>query len=207
MGEIIALNIELIEIIKTVIVASSWLFILMDLENCNNVNRAGQAREQWRVMKTSNIRPRDSAGIVLINWPTAGSWRRTFLCQFTSFGDTFFWLHTVWVSNDSEDWTGLNFVSDSDTQVGEVRALQSAVSSQYLYVNLQSPSAKVLKIYHEKSWIYFTISIKRRTAVAQWLRCCATNRKVAGSIPDGVTVIFHWHNPSGRTMPWGWLSL
>ena len=23
------------------------------------------------------------------------------------------------------------------------------------------------------------------TAVAQWLRCCATNRKVAGSIPDG----------------------
>ena len=24
------------------------------------------------------------------------------------------------------------------------------------------------------------------TAVAQWLRCCPTNRKVAGSIPDGV---------------------
>ena len=28
------------------------------------------------------------------------------------------------------------------------------------------------------------------TAVAQWLRCCATNRKVAGSIPDGVIGIF-----------------
>jgi len=27
------------------------------------------------------------------------------------------------------------------------------------------------------------------TAVAQWLRCCATNRKVAGSIPGGVTGI------------------
>ena len=25
-----------------------------------------------------------------------------------------------------------------------------------------------------------------KTAVAQWLRCCATNRKVAGSIPPGV---------------------
>ena len=24
------------------------------------------------------------------------------------------------------------------------------------------------------------------TAVAQWLRCCATNRKVAGSIPAAV---------------------
>jgi len=29
------------------------------------------------------------------------------------------------------------------------------------------------------------------TAVAQWLRCCAKNRKVAGSIPAGVTGIFH----------------
>jgi len=32
------------------------------------------------------------------------------------------------------------------------------------------------------------------TAVAQWLRCCATNRKVAGSIPDGVIGIIHFHN-------------
>ena len=29
------------------------------------------------------------------------------------------------------------------------------------------------------------------TAVAQWLRHCATNRKVAGSISDGVNGIFH----------------
>ena len=28
------------------------------------------------------------------------------------------------------------------------------------------------------------------TAVAQWLRCCATNRKVVGSIPADVTGIF-----------------
>ena len=28
-------------------------------------------------------------------------------------------------------------------------------------------------------------------AVAQWLKRCATNRKVAGSIPDGVIGIFH----------------
>ena len=41
------------------------------------------------------------------------------------------------------------------------------------------------------------------TSVAQWLRCCATNRKVAGSIPDGVTGIFHWHNHSDRTMALG----
>jgi hypothetical protein len=31
----------------------------------------------------------------------------------------------------------------------------------------------------------------RGHAVTQWLRHCATNRKIAGSIPDGVTGIFH----------------
>ena len=28
------------------------------------------------------------------------------------------------------------------------------------------------------------------TTVAQWLKCCATNRKVAGSIPAGVSGYF-----------------
>jgi hypothetical protein len=31
---------------------------------------------------------------------------------------------------------------------------------------------------------------KGGTAVAQWLRCCATNRKVGGSIPAGVSGLF-----------------
>jgi hypothetical protein len=35
------------------------------------------------------------------------------------------------------------------------------------------------------------IMLSMGTAVAQWLRYCATNRKVAGSIPDGVIGIFH----------------
>jgi len=41
------------------------------------------------------------------------------------------------------------------------------------------------------------------TVVAQWLRCCATNWKVAVLIPDGVIGIFHWHNPSDRNMALG----
>jgi hypothetical protein len=36
-----------------------------------------------------------------------------------------------------------------------------------------------------------------------WLRHCATSRTVAGSIPDGVIVNFHWYNPSARTMALG----
>ena len=42
-----------------------------------------------------------------------------------------------------------------------------------------------------------------RTRWRSWLRHCATSRKVAGSIPDGVTGIFHGHNPSGRTTALG----
>jgi hypothetical protein len=36
------------------------------------------------------------------------------------------------------------------------------------------------------------------TAVAQLLRYCAANQKVAGSIPDGVMEFFIDMNPSGR---------
>ena len=49
----------------------------------------------------------------------------------------------------------------------------------------------------------FNFIEKSGTAVAQWLRCCATNRKFAGSIPDGVIGIFHWYNPSDSTMALG----
>jgi hypothetical protein len=43
----------------------------------------------------------------------------------------------------------------------------------------------------------FVLLIKRGRS---WLRHCATNRKVAGSIPGGVIGILHWHNPSARTV-------
>jgi len=36
-----------------------------------------------------------------------------------------------------------------------------------------------------------------------WLKHCATNREVVGSIPNGVVGIFHWHNLSGLTVALG----
>jgi len=38
--------------------------------------------------------------------------------------------------------------------------------------------------------IFLTYSFIPEAAVTQWLRCCATNRKVAGSIPAGVSGFF-----------------
>jgi hypothetical protein len=55
---------------------------------------------------------------------------------------------------------------------------------------------------HERNTIKLHVQVflgARSSAV----RHCATSRKVAGSIPDGVIGIFYCHNPSGRTMPLG----
>jgi hypothetical protein len=41
------------------------------------------------------------------------------------------------------------------------------------------------------------------TAVAQWLRYCATNQKITGSIPAGVMEFFIDINLSDRTMSLG----
>jgi hypothetical protein len=46
-------------------------------------------------------------------------------------------------------------------------------------------------------------TVRMGGAVALWLSHYATNRQVMGSIPDGVTGIFQWHNPSGYAMALG----
>jgi hypothetical protein len=53
----------------------------------------------------------------------------------------------------------------------------AALTAQYRYRNVKN-----LLVY---------IYIFKGTAVAQWLRYCATNQKIAGSIPDGFIGIFH----------------
>jgi hypothetical protein len=39
--------------------------------------------------------------------------------------------------------------------------------------------------------------------VVQLVETVREGQKVTGLIPEGVTGIFHWHNPSGRTMALG----
>jgi len=51
-----------------------------------------------------------------------------------------------------------------------------------MFVTLKPVVLTVIKVL-----LYSTLE----TAVAQWLRCCATKREVAGSIPAGVIGIFH----------------
>jgi hypothetical protein len=57
-------------------------------------------------------------------------------------------------------------------------ACRKNVDVEKFYVNTHT---------HTHIYVYLYIT---GTAVAQWLRFCATNRKVAGSIPDGVIGFF-----------------
>jgi hypothetical protein len=53
------------------------------------------------------------------------------------------------------------------------------------------------------SYFLFMYHLRWGTRWRSWWMHCATSRKVAGSVPDRVIGIFHWHNPSGRTMALG----
>jgi len=50
--------------------------------------------------------------------------------------------------------------------------------------------ANVLGVFHSIGLLKTGSPVMEGTVVAQWLRCCATNRKVAGSIPAGVSGFF-----------------
>jgi len=57
------------------------------------------------------------------------------------------------------------------------------------------------------TWISYYALVKDLIAARcwwrSWLRHCATRRRVAGSISDGIIGIFHWQNPSAHTMALG----
>ena len=87
-----------------------------------------------------------------------------------------------------------NFANALGTIIGQGRNLIARVVA-YLNTNKYLLNAA--------QFITYRLHVQRGTRWHSWLRRCATSRKVAGSIPDGVIGIFHWHNPSCRTMALG----
>jgi hypothetical protein len=72
------------------------------------------------------------------------------------------------------------------------------------FLTTRRPNKQTNKCNLRSSSVYSSLlSSCGGTRWRSWLRHCATSRKVASSIPDGVIGIFHWHNPSGRTMAVG----
>ena len=65
---------------------------------------------------------------------------------------------------------------------------QTAIVSLYITDLLDALMNVVLSV---SGIIVMTLMFKRATRWCSWLTHCATSRKVAGSIPDGGTGIFH----------------
>jgi len=86
-------------------------------------------------------------------------------------------------------WTGAENLAPSGIRSSELQPL-----AQSLY-RLSYPA-------HGLNMEVIWKKTKRSTFDKRGMHC-ATIREVAGSIPDGVVGIFHWHNPSGRTMALG----
>ena len=80
---------------------------------------------------------------------------------------------------------------------------------QWKQIHLRS--ALIYAIYHAYAYTwdleYDAVQSGMGTAVAQWLRCRATNRKFAGSIPAGGSGFFIDIKSFRSHWPWGWLSL
>ena len=72
---------------------------------------------------------------------------------------------------------------------------------EYVLTHLSASFPQNSKFFHERPLhiLRHLPHTVRGTAVAQWLMCCYTNRKAAGSIPAGVLQI--------ALRPWGRLSL
>jgi len=64
-----------------------------------------------------------------------------------------------------------------------------------------NPFSVIWRYTQANTWV--TLSHSRGTWWRSWLGHCATSRKVAGSIPDGVIGISRWPNLSGRTLALG----
>ena len=56
-------------------------------------------------------------------------------------------------------------------------------------------------------WIAYLLGHTVGARVGVMVKALRYKPQVAGSIPDGVIVIFQWHNPTGRTMALGSTSL
>ena len=70
---------------------------------------------------------------------------------------------------------------------GKVKVL--SLSPALLFNGRRFQRTKIFEL-NKRVFILSTLFLKG-TAVAQWLKCCATNRKVAGSIPVGVIGNLH----------------
>jgi hypothetical protein len=105
----------------------------------------------------------------------------------------------LWLANKYDD-----FVQRRTVVCQRIKLLDCFVFELNVYlVKYYNRFALILRINWHSLKLLYVLQISGARGGHIWLRHCATNRNVAGSISYGVIGIFHWHNPSGRTMALG----
>ena len=92
----------------------------------------------------------------------------------------------------TEWWDNITLVTNFQFPV---RRRISQLGEDLFFFSRVTPLCTVHHHHHYYYYYYYYVYVlvvifSWGTAVAQWLRCCVTNRKVAGSIPAGVIGIF-----------------
>jgi hypothetical protein len=103
-------------------------------------------------------------------------------------------------------WASYAVTTGSPSQNKVVRAWDWPPHSQLALRLRMNKTVHLLLIVPAMAFYVVTFHKANTTRWHSWLRHCATSREVTGSIPNGVTGIFHWHNPSGRTMAPGMIQ-
>ena len=104
------------------------------------------------------------------------------------------WGHPLWTLGSHLKLVIINMIWE---------ATRGVVASQLTRL---TESTAVLRHLVADRWPFLVLAVKSGTCGYAFLfmfHMVLTSRKVAGSIPDGVTWISHWHNPSDRTMVLG----
>jgi len=116
-----------------------------------------------------------------------------------------FYLSSFWKKGARGGATGMSFSQSLGCTKGSVQALDTSIrfiTRHFLRCGIVSTSPNPQA--GGPLLVGCPLLLIQYTGIypANWscLRHCATSRKVAGSISDGVIGIFHWHNPSGRTV-------
>ena len=82
--------------------------------------------------------------------------------------------------------------------------LNSAIQTVY-FVRMHLSSECCSTVVYQHCWTILSVPTYMYTGGTwwhSWLRHCTSSWKVAGSIPNGVIRIFHWHNPDCTMALW-----
>ena len=104
----------------------------------------------------------------------------------------------IFILSDFQSVPHMCLADSSVLRNGNVLCWQLHPQLKFIRFSNNSKTSSIGMCFH-RSFDFVALYHLQGTWWCSWLRNYATSRKVVDSIPDCVTAVFHWHNPSGWT--------